>query len=283
LFSNNFFRNISVAFLMFSVITLGSALFFYMSWEKDNRIIAEFARTLLGNGIIDVNSIDKLNGLVYKTQGFAQNKNYYLFQKLGPTPVQILAHGGDCSDKSRLVSAILSEYDVRSTLVMLHPCETCASGHTVVEAEATDGLIVVDPVYGFGLPKKSGGFYDLHALRSDPSILKQRLSKLVSIRGSADKIARYNQSDGGSHYGFPRTINWKKNAVLSTAKDLVGVFVKYPEFLYRPRFMEDPKLFLTLFSAFVSLMFMTAAAASHYFYKRRNLGDTPTLKYSNIS
>lgn len=239
-------RTAKVVFLALGVAFAASSVYFYASWQKDNARLREFAAETVGAGPVTDQDIDRLNEKIYWTQGFAKNRDYYLWKSLGPTPIQILQHGGDCANKSRLLAAILSEYDVKASLVMLAPCEDCSFKHTVVEAKASDGPIVVDPVYDMSFPKPDGGYYGLTDLRRNPGILEGRIIQLVDQRGADDKIAYYHSSEDGSHYGFPKTINLDKNAMTRTAKAALGLFVDQPQLVYRPRFLEDPKLFLAL-------------------------------------
>lgn len=233
--------------------------YFYLSWQHDNARLRAFAADVLGSGPVSDREVENLNAKVYRTEGFAPNHDYYLFKKLGPTPIQVLKDGGDCKNKSRLVAAILSEYGVKASLVMLSPCEDCESVHTVVEAHPKDGPIVVDPVYDMSFPKPNGGYYDLLQLKNDPDILQDRLRQLVTVRGVDDKISRYQSSGDGSHYGFPKTINLDKNAATRAAKDFMALFVDHPQLVYRPRVLEDPKLFLAVASGCAGAGFLGLA------------------------
>ena len=112
-----------------------------------------------------------------------------------------------------------------------------------------DGPIVVDPVYNLTFPSPEGGYYPIRQIRDDSSILPRRLDDLIISRGKIDKIAQYRTSDDGAHYGYPKTINLEKNIITRMAKIIIGLFVDEPELINRPRYLEDPKLFVTMATA----------------------------------
>ena len=226
-----------------------SSVLIFSSWRRDNATLRDFGADVLAGRKIDGAAVEKLMGKVYQHEGFTKNDGYFLWRKLGATPVQILNKGGDCADKSRLSAAILGEYGIESTLVMLAPYAGGPFGHTVVEARAEDGPIVVDPVYDLTFPSTNGRFHDLRQLRGDPSILQSRLDELIESRGEKDKIARYRRGEDGAHYGYPKTINLDKGPVIRIVKTVMGWFTDEPELIRRPRFLEDPKLFLTMVAA----------------------------------
>lgn len=258
-----------VAFLVLGVVLAASSAYFYVVWQEDNARLKEFAATVVGSGPVTDQEIDRLNTKIYNTQGFAKNQDYYLWKALGPTPIQILEHGGDCANKSRLLAAILDEYDVNASLVMLAPCKDCGFKHTVVEAKASDGPIVVDPVYNMSFPKPDGGYYGLDEMRRNPGILESRIIQLIDQRGPDDKIAYYHKSEDGSHYGFPKTVNLDKNAATRAVKTVLGLFVERPQLVYRPRFLEDPKLFLTMATGGAALLSLVLALIFHRLGRRR--------------
>ncbi|MCP5368421.1 MAG: hypothetical protein H6906_13005 [Hyphomicrobiales bacterium] len=253
-------RFLYVLFLLVGLVALAASGYLYLSWQGDNRLLRTYAADVLDGGAITGKKIELLNDKVYHTKGFGKSQRYFLAKGLGPTPVDILDTGGDCSDKSRLVASILNEYGVKATLVMLYPCATCPAGHTVVEAQAEDGPIVVDPVYNISFPDHGGGYHGLRSLRADPGILQNRLDELIALRGKRDKIAYFRRNADGIHYAHPRTVNWDKNGTTRVVKRALGLFVDDPLLVYRPRFMEDPKL-LVLIAALTLGVLATGAGA----------------------
>lgn len=217
-----------------------------VSWERDNATLRAFGAPYLETAESPGDAIAALTDAVYHKSGFAKNKGFFLVERLGPTPVQILENGGDCADKSRLSAAILDEFGIDATLVMLSPCAGCRPRHTVFEARTDTDRIASDPVYNIVFPDESGGYHGIVALRDNPELLPGRLQTLVALRGSDDKVAYYQSAPDGSHYGHPKTINLEKFAATRLLKRILARFLDDPELIQRPRFLEDPKLFLAL-------------------------------------
>lgn len=246
-----------IAFLGFFCAGLGLGL--ALSWQADNRELRQFAISALGHAPSSLDDIARLNTQIYKTQGFAKNRHFFCWEKLGATPLQILHYGGDCADKSRLLAAILGEYGISSTLVMLYSSAQGKPLHTVVEARLTDTAMVVDPVYDINFPDGVGNYHGINSLRTNSEILVCRLRELIEERGIDDKIARYEGGPDGANYEFPRTINLYKNSLLRTFRRALGIIYTDPDLVSRPRFLEDPKLFLSLTVTVLASVFLSLA------------------------
>lgn len=198
---------------------------------------------------------------VHHNERFTGNESYFLLKRLGATPVQVLEGGGDCADKSRLLSAMLREIGIPSTMLMCFDERNGRSTHTVVEARIRDGAyMVVDPAYNMAFPRgDGGGYHGLLALRGDPTILPRRLDELIEQRGRHTPVRSYDRARGA--FGAASSINWNKNAVTRMASDLIGVALG--DELYRvrrPVVLEEPKLAIAYvalglsgFSALVSV------------------------------
>ena len=256
------FRYILLALV--ALCLAAAAWFGYSRWQ-DQEAFRDVIRTAIisepGTGPF----VEELNEWVYRKEGFAQCQARYVLPPLGPTPMQIFREGGDCSDKSRLLSAMLDSVDMDSTLVMLQPCQDCASTHTVVNAYADDGdVIVADPVYDIVFPDPQGGYYGVAEIRDQPDVLAERLALLKRLRGPYDKIQKHSRDE--MKYGFPKTINWDRDPVFRTAGSLVASFTDEPYLVQRPRIMEDPKLFLTIMSLALAAFF----ALVLFFVRRRD-------------
>lgn len=229
-----------------------------ISRRRDVTILAKCSREVFaGSGSLS-DKVDRLNTWVYRKEGFAKNRHYFLLRKLGPTPLQIFEYGGDCSDKSRMLAAMLRSVGVKSTLVMLHSSSNGPAGHTVLEARFEDGCIVVDPVYDLSFPADEGRYYGVKDLRDNDEILENRIDELVAIRGPTDKVAYYRKSSDGAHYRFPKTINWEKNRITRMVLPLLRAVTDEPMLLQRPHFLEDPKLFMAL-ASLLSAIFLCSA------------------------
>lgn len=186
--------------------------------------------------------VQELTHWVYTQQGFAKNRNYFLFKRLGPTPMHVLEHGGDCSDKSRLLAALLNRFGMPATLVMLHRDADGPATHTVVETQYDGGKMVADPVFDIVFPAGNGKFHDVVALRDDPTLLPARLDALTAERGAEDKVAYYKRET--ESYSWPKTINWEKSPLLAWVGERLRARGTDPTLVMRPAFLEDPKRLL---------------------------------------
>ena len=217
------------------------------SHRQDSALLREQALAIAPPTASIGRRVELLNAWVYRNQGFAKNQRYFWIARLGPTPVDVLQAGGDCSDKSRLLSAMLREIGIESSLAMLYPCSDCAAVHTVVLARSENGWIAADPVYDITFPDAKGGYETLDRVVSNDHALIERVALLRVDRGPGDKINYYDPVI--NTYRYLTTINWKKNGQLRlAAKGLESVGYD-PETFPRPYVLEDPKYALVwLFS-----------------------------------
>jgi len=234
--------------LLLSAFLFLLGIYLLIDREQDMNILREIIYKEIGKVEHNGSFVEKLNQIVYNKGGFKKNSNFFFIKKLGPTPIQILTHGGDCSDKSRLLSAMLLSVGIPSTLVMLHSCAGCPPNHTVVEVRDKNNYMVADPVYNLVFPKTKYKYFSLEELMNNPEILNQRLDELIKIRGINDKIYLYKRHT--EIYSFPKTINWDKNKLTYLIKDILYNIDKNPNLISRPHFLEDPKLFLSITSLF---------------------------------
>jgi hypothetical protein len=133
---------------IFAVIPAACAVGIWLSWVNDNAILRENAVAVTAGLSSDSTKISAINHWVYLNQGFTKNERFFLVPALGPTPNQVLESGGDCGDKSRLVSAMLWQLRINSGLAQIFPCRDCGPIHVVVEAEYEAGRMVVDTSTG---------------------------------------------------------------------------------------------------------------------------------------
>ena len=241
-------------FTVFLIFATGViAALFSLSRFYDNRHLKKLARSACAGAKTDAERIIALTEWVYANQGFAKNRNYFLLKALGPTPMDVLRHGGDCADKSRLLSAMLKRLGIPSTLAMLYPCPDCAPVHTVVEAQSETGWMVVDPVFNLWFSGRPNEYYShrylgLEELRFARDLVDARLRYLRQYRGPTDKINHYDADT--TCYTHAKTINWDKNRLLFITAKIINNFRIDPYLMRRPYIMEDPKLALAaLFAA----------------------------------
>ncbi|MBL4894793.1 MAG: transglutaminase family protein [Emcibacter sp.] len=220
--------------------------------------------------------VEELNNWVYFNKGFAKNNDFYLLSKFGPTAKQILAKGGDCSDKSRLLSTMLKSVGINSTLVMIYGCKTCGATHTIVEAHYDNGRMSADPVFNIVFPKREGEYYGIKELRDNPNLLIRRLDFLKAERGSEDKVSFYKRDT--ETYSWIKTINWSKNNITQTVGYFIGQFTDAPFLVMRPHFLEDPKLFYSYFLFVMGAMFLMLSIVISWFVRKYNKNSNHTSR-----
>jgi hypothetical protein len=246
--------------LVSALMMLSLTIYFFSSYAKDKRLLKMLAAQLTAGITSSNDKVRVLNSFVYHNKGFAKNESYYLLQSLGATPVQILDKGGDCSDKSRLLAAMLEQIGIASSLAMLYPCQGCTPVHTVVLAETESGTIVADPVFDLMFPKQAGGYHDVGEMIGESEILMNRLRMLRSMRGPKDKISFYDESS--YHYDFITTVNWSKYRWLAGLSSTLKRLGLEPRLIRRPALLENPKLLFVSLSGASAVLFAILAIVS---------------------
>lgn len=233
-----------------SLISLFFSFAIGLSWIKDNASLRKQALAVVGRQTSRSASVVALNNWVYGNRGFAKNKESFLFSALGPTPVQIMRSGGDCADKSRLLSAMLFQIGISSGLVMIYPCPTCMPIHTVVEAEYENGRMVIDPIWDIDYPLLNGKYLGV-ADMAGTDLGRKRLIHLKEKIGPSGKI--WSMPPSEATFDYARAINWDKNGDTRAATKLLRKLGIEPNSLFRPRMLEDPKLAIWLLSLWLSI------------------------------
>ena len=247
-------------FLVCLVLALAmscSAVYFYYSYARDARVLRALALHLTAGVATSEEKVRVVNSFVYANQGFARNRDYFLFKSLGATPVQVLDKGGDCTDKSRLLWAMLGQIGVKASMAMLYTRREGPSIHTVVLAETESGIIAADPIYDLMFPTEAGGYYDVREMVRDPEILVMRLGTLRTERGPQDRINGYDGSV--FHYGFITTVNWLKYRWLEGLANALEALGLEPRVIRRPALIENQKLLLAISSGTAAALFAVLA------------------------
>lgn len=249
------------------ILFLSVSVYAYALYWHERLNLRETVTAVLGEERGDKEAIlTKLTEWVYYNQGFAKNRHYFIAPAFGPTATQVLQHGGDCSDKSRLLSAMLYEVGIDNTLVMLYSTFDMTPTHTVVETRSGDFRAVADPVFNIIFPGADGHLLGVRELRSSKTLLEERLDELVRLRGWHDKIIGYKRAT--ETYEIPKTINWDKNAILQTVEKLISTWHDDPYLVARPRILENPFLLISITS--FSLSGLTLGLAGWLHYQRRH-------------
>jgi len=216
-----------------------------VSYCLDGEKLRRIAEHAAPSGELPSRRVLALADWVYHHEGFRENDRYFVLPRLRATPAQVLAGGGDCADKSRLLTALLREIGIASTMVMCFDRRSGAPTHTVVEAQIENGsYMVVDPVYRLWFPRPHGqGYFHLLDLRNDPTILERRLDDLLVVAPRRSPLRSYNPES--AVYDHAASINWDKNVVTRLLYD--RLHVRYGNDVYRlprPVILEEPKLFV---------------------------------------
>jgi hypothetical protein len=229
---------------MLAAIPMAGAIGAWSSWKHDNAVLQEKAVAVTAGLTSAATKISAISHWVYRNQGFGKNHRFFLIPALGPTPTQVLESGGDCADKSKLVSAMLWQLGIASGLAQIFPCENCGPIHVFVEAEYEYGRMVVDPLWDVNYPTADGKFLGIQEL-AGTSRGREHVAELQRQRGIAGKIQNMPQAD--ANFDFARAVNWQKNAFTRALADGLRLLGYAPESLLRPHFLEDPNLAITLF------------------------------------
>ena len=158
---------------------------------------------------------------------------------LRPTARQVLEHGGDCADRSRLLIVLLRHEGVYATKVALHDRQGSPQ-HVVVSAsiEDEDHSMVIDALFGMYFPKPDGGYYSVGELQRDETILRERVREL----GANDAFIRGYPLEQYS-YVAPKSINWSKSHAMSVLYQVLhSIIGKHVDRLPRPAIVSEPVL-----------------------------------------
>jgi hypothetical protein len=262
-------------------LPFASALGVFADWRHDNALLHQQAVKITTNLNTDSGRIRAINDWVYQNKGFGKNDHYFIVPALGPTPIQVLEFGGDCSDKSRLVAAMLNELNIDAGLVMLSPCPNCGFIHTVVEAQYEGGRMVVDPIWHVDYPTGDGRFLGVRGL-AGTNRGRERVAELQRERGPSDKIAAMPATEAAFDYTV--AMNWDKNMPTRTVAATLHLLGYTPEQMFRPRFLEDPKLALSVFLVFIGMAIIAANFVIYFLVQKvagrrvRGPGETVPLR-----
>jgi hypothetical protein len=223
------------------MVTLAWAIGLFFSWQRDNAVLRERVMMITVHHDAISARIRAVNDWVYHNKGFDKNNQYFVLSALGPTPIQVMAQGGDCADKSRLVAAMLNSVGIDAGLVMISQCPHCKFIHTVVEAQYEGGRMIVDPTWDIDYPTEDGRFLGVSGL-SGTSRGVERLAELRQQRPATDKIRRMPAAE--ATFDNAAAINWDRNAATHLVAATLRLMGYEAETLLRPRILEDPKLFV---------------------------------------
>lgn len=229
----------------------------YVSFAQDESSLRKQAAEIAGAKATSAEKTLALLTWVHDIDQTRENDGYFLWPRLRATPMQVWESGGDCADKSRLLSALLRQVGVPSTMVMCFDPKTAASTHTVVCAFMEDGsTMVVDPAYRLWFPLGTRGrFAGLAELRQEAGILDERLAVLRAELPRTHPVHAYNAATAG--YSQASSLNWNRDGLMRTLHAVL--YPSWGEELYslpRPLFLEEPKLLIACAGMTVALGFL---------------------------
>lgn len=240
-----------------AALPLVGAIGTWASWARDNAVLRDKALAITAGLTSTPARIWAINNWAYHDQGFVKNNRYFVVPELGPTPIQIIQSGGDCSDKSRLVSAMLRQLGIDSGLVMIYPCRNCPPIHTVVEARDDGGRMVVDPIWDVDYPAGNGNFLGVRQL-AGTKLGPEHIADLQRQSAPGAKIRKMPAAE--ATFDFTAAVNWNKNFATRALASALKALGYAPERLMRPQLLEDPKLALSLCLVAVAIGLVTLSA-----------------------
>jgi hypothetical protein len=264
-----FFHLCAYAVLGSGILLGGISAYCFDLYQSERTILRNKAESIVQDVRADRElSLTKLNEWVYYNKGFRKNPYFFLYPALGPTPSQVMEHGGDCADKSRLLSAMLYEIGIDNTLVVLYSKTGLKPTHTIVETREENFVAAADPVFNIVFPDEHGRLLGVRELRESNNILENRLKYLSQNRSPGDKINFYRIET--ETYDFPRTINWDKNILTRAAGRIIGFLAGDIYLTARPRFLENPYLLAFTTTIVSSIILLVTGVAMLFVVQKRH-------------
>lgn len=228
------------------VVLSAAALALWAKYLLDNKRLFAFSQKYVAAWDTPAEKVVKLTEMIRHNVRTKRNPGYLglpVFRFMRATPCQVTESGGDCSDKARLLIAMLRLHGVRASKVALYD-DKGKPRHAIVEAHIGNGeKMAVDAIYGMYFPKPDGGFYSVSDISNDEQLLRQRVKALAAKDTKRPYLATYPFHK--YIYRQPRSINWDKSIftrwMYRTLHGLIGERVNKLE---RPYLVERPALML---------------------------------------
>ncbi len=251
------------------------ALSCFLSYELDCSRLRAVSTLLIEGRHAPAEKVIALLDWVHGNQSTAENRRYFVLPRLRATSCQVLESGGDCADKSRLLSAMLRAIGIPAGMAMCFDPRTGNPTHTVVVATLAHGkTMVVDPAYNLFFPALSvGEYYGLLDLRADPTILGNRLDDLSAQLPRRHPVHSYNREAAG--YSRASCINWDANVLTRLVKKCF--LAENSEAIHaipRPLILEEPKLMIGAGALLTGLFAVTARGSITWFMRLRSFSPS---------
>ena len=235
--------------------SLAAAGWCYLLYRQDRVRLRTVAVQVTSRSDTQAQKVLSLLHWVHERGARTNNSSYFVLRRMRATPLQVLDGGGDCADKSRLLTALLREVGIPATMAMCFDARTGRPAHTFVEARiGGDTCMAVDPAYDLYFPRPgSTGYYDLLDLRRDSGILTRRIDQLCTESSQACEVFRY-YAGPSAEYNNASSINWNKNAFARLLHDCLRWPLGDAVYrLQRPTVLEEPRLFVAVLGTIPSV------------------------------
>ena len=213
------------------VASLTGVAYVGIGFLRQEAVLSQIAGKYPSQGASATTAILANNEYVSRLENFEQNRARF-FGLLGPTPLNVVEDGGWCSDRSRLLAALLNKIGVPAHVVMLRPCQECPANHTVVEAFTGDFWMAVDPTYGLVYSKLDGTYASIEDLAKNSELLHDTED---SARAASYDPLRYS-------YEYPLRMNFDRDPFTRLFGAMLTLFVERLESVRRPQLLERPRL-----------------------------------------
>ena len=214
----------------------GGLVFVGVGFSRQEAVLSRIAATYGTPGTPAGDVILAQNNYVSRLENFEENSARFL-GVLGPTPLDIIENGGWCSDRSRLLAALLNKSGIPAHAVMLRPCQTCPSNHTVVEAFTGNFWMAVDPTYGLVHSKMDGTYASIEDLQENSELVDNMLR---GYQGDSARIASYDPQRYS--YRYPLRMNFDRDPLTRLLGKGLALFEERLEMIRRPQLLERPRL-----------------------------------------
>ena len=220
------------------VASLTGVAYVGIGFLRQEAVLSQIAGKYPSQGASATTAILANNEYVSHLENFEENRARF-FGLLGPTPLNVVEDGGWCSDRSRLLAALLNKIGIPAHVVMLRPCHTCPPNHTVVEAFTGDFWMAVDPTYGLVYPKANGTYASIEDLQEDSELVHNTLLDYQEVNGRAASYDPQRYS-----YEYPLRLNFDRDPLTRLLGRGLTLFGERLEMIRRPQLLERPRLFV---------------------------------------
>jgi len=251
-------------FLSLTGLCLIAASGTYVSYRSDATALRAKALEIVGDREAPAQRVLTLTSWIHRHLGTARNPEYFVLRGLRATPMQVLDKGGDCADKSRLLSAMLRQIGIPATMVLCFHHDTGLPTHTVVEAQlGRNRYMVTDPAFELYYPDDHGGYYGILDLRKHPERLVERVKYVQATTPRFRPLHWYDPFEA-SAVGMS-TFNWRKNGLTKLIRDCLFLAIGPDVYrLRRPAVLEEPKLAVaTMLLGLAAVALVLARLAVH--------------------